>query len=173
MHLSTRTPRGHRGHPGRRPRRLVLRGPVRPPGHRSAAAAHPRYLHRHRRRRRSLHGQRELARTTGRDRHDHQKPADPIDQRRCNPREELKSVTDAGGNTRTYTYDFLGRVIGTTDARGPSAPARPSPPQREKSPGSTTVGPARAGRMDPAACPWVAPPDPWSRRRQNLTSEHE
>ncbi|WP_424643041.1 RHS repeat domain-containing protein [Embleya sp. AB8] len=55
------------------------------------------------------------------------------------PREELKSVTDAGGNTWTYTYDFLGRkthvedpdkgpsdtrydlvgrVIGTTDARG-------------------------------------------------------
>ncbi|MFE5326737.1 RHS repeat domain-containing protein [Embleya sp. NPDC056575] len=47
-----------------------------------------------------------------------------MDQRRCNPREELKSVTDAGGNTRTYTYDFLGRVIDTTDARGPSAPAR-------------------------------------------------
>ncbi|MFI1585293.1 RHS repeat domain-containing protein [Embleya sp. NPDC020630] len=55
------------------------------------------------------------------------------------PREELKTVTDAGGNTWTYTYDFLGRkthvedpdkgpsdtrydlvgrVIGTTDARG-------------------------------------------------------
>ncbi|WP_331773367.1 polymorphic toxin-type HINT domain-containing protein (plasmid) [Embleya sp. NBC_00888] len=55
------------------------------------------------------------------------------------PREELKTVTDPGGNTWTYTYDFLGRkthvddpdkgpsdtrydlvgrVTGTTDARG-------------------------------------------------------
>ncbi|WP_406293562.1 hypothetical protein OG948_02905 [Embleya sp. NBC_00888] len=55
------------------------------------------------------------------------------------PREELKAVTDAGGNTWTYTYDFLGRkthvedpdrgsldtrydlvgrVLDTTDARG-------------------------------------------------------
>ncbi|MFJ8744141.1 RHS repeat-associated core domain-containing protein [Embleya sp. NPDC127516] len=55
------------------------------------------------------------------------------------PREELKTVTDAGGNTWTYTHDFLGRkthvedpdkgpsdtrydlvgrITGTTDARG-------------------------------------------------------
>ncbi|MFI6986570.1 RHS repeat-associated core domain-containing protein [Embleya sp. NPDC050154] len=55
------------------------------------------------------------------------------------PREELQKVTDAGGNTWTYTYDFLGRkthvedpdkgpsdtrydlvgrITGTTDARG-------------------------------------------------------
>ncbi|MFF7250053.1 DddA-like double-stranded DNA deaminase toxin [Embleya sp. NPDC008237] len=37
------------------------------------------------------------------------------------PREELKSVTDAGGNTWTYTYDFLGRKIHTDDPdKGPS-----------------------------------------------------
>ncbi|WP_331768195.1 polymorphic toxin-type HINT domain-containing protein [Embleya sp. NBC_00896] len=37
------------------------------------------------------------------------------------PREELKSVTDAGGNTWTYTYDFLGRRTHTEDPdKGPS-----------------------------------------------------
>ncbi|MFI1386428.1 DddA-like double-stranded DNA deaminase toxin [Embleya sp. NPDC020886] len=37
------------------------------------------------------------------------------------PREELKTVTDAGGNTWTYTYDFLGRKIHTADPdKGPS-----------------------------------------------------
>ncbi|MFE5334029.1 RHS repeat domain-containing protein [Embleya sp. NPDC056575] len=37
------------------------------------------------------------------------------------PREELKTVTDAGGNTWTYTYDFLGRLAHTEDPdKGPS-----------------------------------------------------
>nr|WP_237535682.1 polymorphic toxin-type HINT domain-containing protein [Streptomyces sp. SID3343] len=37
------------------------------------------------------------------------------------PREELQSVTDAGGNTWTYTYDFLGRKTHTEDPdKGPS-----------------------------------------------------
>ncbi|WP_331768122.1 polymorphic toxin-type HINT domain-containing protein [Embleya sp. NBC_00896] len=37
------------------------------------------------------------------------------------PREQLQSVTDGGGNTWTYTYDFLGRKTHTEDPdKGPS-----------------------------------------------------